>query len=71
MLKVALIVMVIFSIALLLFLFYQSQKLLRQTLKQANQERRQLKGNSQVHPQLAEEWKRLEQMKKKLADKDQ
>ncbi|OTG81741.1 hypothetical protein [Acinetobacter sp. ANC 4648] len=71
MLKVALMVMVVLSIALLLFLFYQSQKLLRQTQKQAVQERRQLKGNYQIHPQLAEEQKKLEQMKKKKADKNQ
>ncbi len=70
MLKVVLIVMVVFSLLLLLFLAYQSQKLLRQTQKQIAQERRESKGGYQLHPQVIAEQKKREQLKKDLADKD-
>ena len=70
MLKVVLIVMVVLSLLLLLFLAYQSQKLLRQTQKQAAQERRESNGRYQVHPQVAEEQKKLQSLKKDRADKD-
>lgn len=69
-LKITLIIIVILSIALLLFLFYQSQKLLRHTQKQAMQERRDLKGNYQIHPKLEVEWKKLDEMKENLNKKN-
>lgn len=66
-----LIIMVIFSVALLLFLFYQSHKLLKNTQKQAIQERHNLKSQNQKrHPQLDAEWKKIDQMKKMHQKKD-
>ena len=45
-----------------------SFKLLRKAQKEELQQRREMRksGNYQVHPQVAEEWKRLEKLKKDL-----
>ncbi|WP_419820175.1 hypothetical protein [Acinetobacter sp.] len=69
--KFVLIALVILSILLLLGLLYISFKLLRKAQKEELQQRREMRksGNYQVHPQVAEEWKRLEKLKKDLENK--
>ncbi|MDO6642777.1 hypothetical protein [Acinetobacter guillouiae] len=69
--KFVLIALVILSILLLLGLLYMSFKLLRKAQREELQQRREMKksGNYQVHPQVAEEWKRLEKLKKDLENK--
>ncbi|CAG67989.1 MULTISPECIES: hypothetical protein [Acinetobacter] len=54
MLKIALIILVVISLAVLLFLVYQSQKMLRQIQKQEMQERRlnQHPKERTLHPKL-------------------
>jgi hypothetical protein len=70
--KFVLIALVILSILLLLGLLYMSFKLLRKAQKEELQQRREMRksGNYQVHPQVAEEWKRLEKLKKDLENKE-
>ena len=70
--KIALIGLVIVSVIVLLGLLFMSFKLLRKAQKEELAERREMRksGNYQMHPQVAEEWKKLEQMKKDL-EKDQ
>jgi len=48
-----------------------SFKLLRKAQKEELQQRHEMRksGNYQVHPQVAEEWKRLEKLKKDLENK--
>ncbi|WP_335955216.1 hypothetical protein [Acinetobacter guillouiae] len=69
--KFVLIALVILSILLLLGLLYMSFKLLRKAQKEELQQRCEMRksGNYQVHPQVAEEWKRLEKLKKDLENK--
>ncbi|WP_162937173.1 hypothetical protein [Acinetobacter baylyi] len=54
MLKIALIILVVISLAVLLFLVYQSQKMLRQVQKQEMQERRLNQHHKErtLHPKL-------------------
>ncbi len=49
-----------------------SFKLLRKAQKEELQQSREMRksGNYQVHPQVAEEWKRLEKLKKDLENKE-
>lgn len=70
--KFVLIALVILSILLLLGLLYMSFKLLRKAQKEELQQRREMRksGNYQVHPQVAEEWKRLEKLKNDLENKE-
>ena len=70
--KIALIALVILSIVFLFGLVFMSFKLLRKAQKEELQQRREMRktGDYKIHPQLAEEWKRLEKMKKNLKDKD-
>lgn len=70
--KIALIALVILSIVFLFGLVFMSFKLLRKAQKEELQQRREMRktGDYQIHPQVAEEWKRLEQMKKNLEDQD-
>ena len=69
--KFVLIALVILSVLLLLGLLYMSFKLLRKAQKEELQQRREMRksGNYQVHPQVAEEWKRLKKLKKDLENK--
>jgi len=66
--KIALIALVILSIILILGLVVMSFKLLRKTQKEELQQRQEMRkaGNFQVHPQVGEEWKKLEKLKKDL-----
>ena len=57
MLKVVLILVVILSLALLLFLAYQSQKMLRHVQKQQALENRQNGKSRQLHPKLRQDKK--------------
>ena len=70
--KIALVAMVILSVVVLLGLIFMSFKLLRKAQKEELQERREMRksGNYEMHPQVAEEWKRLDQLKKGLENKD-
>ncbi len=70
--KIALIGLVIVSVIVLLGLLFMSFKLLRKAQKEELAERREMRksGNYQMHPQVAEEWKKLEQMKKDLENKN-
>nr|WP_286434949.1 MULTISPECIES: hypothetical protein [unclassified Acinetobacter] len=70
--KIALIALVILSVVVVLSLLVISFKLLRKTQKEELAERREMRksGDYQMHPQVAEEWKRLEQMKKDLENKN-
>ncbi|RKG40020.1 hypothetical protein [Acinetobacter rongchengensis] len=70
--KIALIALVILSIVFLFGLVFMSFKLLRKAQKEELQQRRELRktGDYQIHPQVAEEWKRLEQMKKNFEDQN-
>jgi len=69
--KIALIGVVILSIIVLLGLLFLSFKLLRKTQSEELVERREMRksGQYQVHPQVAEELKRLEKIKKELDNK--
>ena len=70
--KIVLIALVILSIVFLFGLVFMSFKLLRKAQKEELQQRRELRktGDYQIHPQVAEEWKRLEQMKKNFEDQN-
>lgn len=70
--KIALIGLVIVSVIVLLGLLFMSFKLLRKAQKEEIAERREMRksGSYQMHPQVAEEWKKLEQMKKDLENKN-
>ena len=57
MLKVVLILVVILSLALLLFLAYQSQKMLRHVQKQQALENRQNGKSRQLHPKVRQDKK--------------
>ncbi|RZG82085.1 hypothetical protein EXE10_12210 [Acinetobacter sp. WCHAc060033] len=70
--KIALIGLVIVSVIVLLGLLFMSFKLLRKTQKEESAVRKEMRksGNYQVHPQVAEELKRLDQLKKDLENKN-
>ncbi|WP_445115378.1 hypothetical protein [Acinetobacter sp. WZC-1] len=70
MLKTVLILLVVLSIALLLYLLYLSQKLLRQAQQQQARERRENPLSYRVHPKLAEELKKIEQLKQQRSGKN-
>jgi len=55
--KIAMIALVIIALAVLLFLFYISQKMLRQVQKQEAAEKAQQKPERQLHPKLLEQQK--------------
>lgn len=69
--KIALIGLVILSVIILLGLVFMSFKLLRKAQKEELDERREMRksGEYQVHPQVAEEWKRLDKLKKELEER--
>lgn len=69
--KIALIGLVILSVILLLGLLFMSFKLLRKSQKEELAVRKEMRqsGNYQVHPQVGEELKRLDQLKKDLENK--
>ncbi len=70
--KIALIALVIVSVIILFGLILMSLKLLRHSQKEELQQRREMRksGNYRVHPQVAEELKRLDTLKKVLAEKE-
>ena len=70
--KIALIGLVILSVIVLLGLLFMSFKLLRKTQKEESAVRKEMRksGNYQAHPQVAEELKRLDQLKKDLENKN-
>lgn len=70
--KIVAIILVFIAALVLIALLVQSFKLLRKTQKEELQERKDLRqaGESQLHPQLENEWKKLAQMKKDLENKD-
>ena len=70
--KIALIGLVILSVIVLLGLLFMSFKLLRKTQKEESAVRKEMRksGNYPVHPQVAEELKRLDQLKKDLENKN-
>ncbi|MEF9958187.1 MAG: hypothetical protein RR767_13470 [Acinetobacter sp.] len=74
--KIALLGLVIVSVIGLLALLWMSFKLLSKAQKEELAERREMRksgrsqaGQQQVHPQVAEEHKRLEKLKKELENK--
>lgn len=74
--KIALFGLVIVSVIGLLALLWMSFKLLRKAQKEELAERREMRksgqsqtGQYQVHPQVAEEYKRLEKLRKELENK--
>lgn len=71
--KIALVAMVILSVVVLLGLIFMSFKLLRKAQKDEAQQRREIRksGNYKVHPGLAKEWEKLEEMKKQMTQKEQ
>nr|WP_174505432.1 hypothetical protein [Acinetobacter sp. Marseille-Q1620] len=68
--KTALIALVVLSIAALLVLFFMSFKLLRSAQKQAALERQNQRKEYQIHPELAKEQQKLDEMKKRLQQKN-
>ena len=70
--KFALVIMVIIAVAVLLGLLFVSFKMLRKVQVEELAERREMRKNGraaeqyQVHPQVAEELKRLDKIKKEL-----
>lgn len=69
--KIAAIILVLIAALVLIALVIQSFKLLRKTQKEELAERKAMRktGEYQVHPQLENEWKKLEKMKKDLENK--
>ncbi|UUS56774.1 MULTISPECIES: hypothetical protein [unclassified Acinetobacter] len=74
--KFALVIMVIIAVAVLLGLLFVSFKMLRKVQVEELAERREMRKfvhvseKYQVHPQVEEEKKRLEKLKKELENKD-
>ena len=74
--KFALVIMVIIAAAVLLGLLFVSFKMLRKVQAEELAERREMRKSAdvseqyQVHPQVEEEKKRLEKLKKQLENKD-
>lgn len=72
MMKIAAVILVLIAALVLIALVIQSFKLLRKTQKEELEERKEMRktGEYQVHPQLENEWKKLEKMKKEFENKD-
>lgn len=57
MMKIAIMVLLVLSFAIVLFLLYQSQKMLRAVQKQQAQEKSRQPPERQLHPKLLQEQK--------------
>lgn len=70
--KIAAIILVLIAALVLIALIVQSFKLLRKTQKEELAERKEMRQSAeyQIHPELSKEWKKLEQMKQDLENKN-